>query len=97
MTGAYTGPPPLLLFFFAAMFFGGGLIALIRPQSEIWWGASHRRRPSWQVGNSNRWLYDPENNRRPSRAGVVTIRVFGAGMLVASIALLINGFIHLHD
>lgn len=82
----------LLLFVAAAFAVAGSLAALLTPASELWWGNRNFPKPRWQISPVNRWMFDDENGRTPSPAGVVFIRVFGCLLLIPAVAFTVLAF-----
>ncbi len=82
----------MVAFFLAFCWALGATIALVNPRSQIWWGPTHRPRPRWQVSAVNKWMFDDIDTRKPSRAGVLATRSFGVFLLVAAVAMSIQGF-----
>jgi hypothetical protein len=79
-----TGSGWLLIAISAALTVGG-LLAIARPDSNLWWLGSRR------VNQMNNWQFDDKDGNELSSAGLIFIRVIGSILLIVALALMIIG------
>lgn len=81
-----SGGPGWFFIFMAVILFIVGLVAIFRPNSQIF---GQRRGGFFR--QANQWQYANEDGPERSKAGLLLVRGIGCGFLIVSIGMLVSG------